>query len=278
MSSNFPESYQVGYAGSLQKQDPREYDGDPRGCVWIWEPPRPSALYKMAVDPSVGRTGWNRYQRSEADQYTNNGCIEIVRVGRNGEPDMQVCEYAAPVDAFEIGDTANILGRLYAGQDDDQCQAVVEITGPGSMTLQRMLELGYTNHFRWEYYGDAPATPTRTLALGWHATNRTNRDLWIKAARHIILGNVEIRSPWLAEEYADCSYNADKGWGENEGGLDDRVRAFNLAIWLANGWSTNIERKPERVVVGPAVDFQCSDMSMDEIREQWQDQVDRMGA
>lgn len=275
--SAFPDKYNVGYVGSAQKIDPREWDGDPRGLMWLWMPPEPNYMYKMGVDPSVGRTGWNRYQRSEADEQTDNGVVEIVRVGKNGGPDVQVAEYAAPVDAFELGDIANIMGRMYAGIEEDQCQCIIEVTGPGGMTLQRMLELGYTNHFRWEYYGDSPAQQTRALAFGWHATNRTNRDLWIKAARHITLGNVSIKSPWLAEEYADCSFNVDKGWGENPGGHDDRVRAFNLAIWLANGWSTSVERRPEKVSVGPPVNWQASDMSMDEIQEQWQDVIDRMG-
>jgi hypothetical protein len=137
------------------------------------------------------------------------------------------------------------------------------------------LELGYTNHFRWEYYGDTVATPTR--ALGWHASNRTNRDLWVKASRHLILQKCIIKSPWLVEEYADCRMNLEKEYAENPGGHDDRVRAFCLALWIANSWSMNIERTEEKVTTTAHVDWQTSDMSLDEIQEGWRSILDNLG-
>ena len=41
--------------------------------------------------------------------------------------------------------------------------------------------------------------------------------------------------------------NPDKQWAENPNGHDDRVRAFNLAIWQANGFSLAVERTTEPV-------------------------------
>ncbi len=273
--SHFPAIFTIGTSGHLDKIDPILYDGDPRGLIWIWEPPNRGATYVLGCDPTVGRTGWNRFNRVKEDARTDNGAIEIIKVGKDGRKDAQVAEYAAPVDAFDLAYVINLLGRLYAGTDEDQCKAIIEVfPGPGAGTLQQCLELGYTNHFKWEYYGDTPATPTRSM--GWHASPRTNRDLWVKASRHLVLQNVIVRSPWLAEEYADCRMNIEKDCAENPGGHDDRVRAFNLALWIANSWSMNIERTQEKVAITAPVDWQNSDMSLDEIHEGWADTFDRL--
>lgn len=274
----FPDTYTIGQSGKFDKMTSDEYDGDSRGILWLWEPPRRDSTYIMGVDVAVGRTGWNRYARRKDDTKTDNGAIEIIRMGKFGAPDRQVAEYAAPVDPFELGDICNLIGRMYAGTEDDQCKAIIEVSpGPGFGTLQRMLEHGYTNHFRWEYYADSPASKTNSVAFGWHATNRTNRDLWVKASRHINLRNAVIRSPWLAEEYADCRMNLDKQYAENPGGHDDRVRAFNLAIWCANGWSMNIERTAEIVSNdNTPIEWQATDMGLDEIMSGWANMLDKM--
>lgn len=273
--SNFPEIYTVGSVGHLDKMHPAEYDGDPRGIIWIWEPANRGATYVMGCDPTVGRTGWNRYARVKEDSKTDNGAIEVIKVGKDGRKDVQVAEYAAPVDAFDLAYVVNLLGRMYAGTDDDQCKCIIEVfPGPGAGTLQQCLELGYTNHFHWEYYANTAATPTR--AMGWHASPRTNRDLWVKASRHLVMDQVIVNSPWLAEEYADCRMNIEKDYGENPGGHDDRVRAFNLALWIANSWSMNIERTTEKVQLTAPVDAQCSDMLLSEIQDGWEAVFDRL--
>ncbi len=286
--SNFPEGYTIGGAGVLGKMDTKLYDGDPRGVVWMWEPPSRACTYVLGCDVAFGRTGWNRYDRTREDAKTDNGAIEIIRIGKGNygtghpmegkpRPDVQVCEYAAPVDPTELGDIANILGRMYAGTEDDQCKCIIEVyPGPGAMTLQRMLDLGYLNHFKWEYYADGPASPTKSM--GWHASQKTNRDLWIKASRHINLRQAVVNSPWLAEEYADCRMNPDKQWAENPNGHDDRVRAFNLAIWQANGFSVNIERTVETVRnTAQNVNLAYTDATFEEIQAEWGAALERMG-
>lgn len=277
--SVFPPVYSIGASGVLTKWEREEialYDKDPRGILWIWEPPFRGSTYVMGLDPSNGRTGWNRWARTPEDRRTDNGAIEIVRIGRDDKPDVQVAEFAAPVDAFEIGIVANLLGRLYSGTEEDQCKCIIEVyPGPGTMTLRTMIDLGYTNHFQWERYGNA--SPAPTTAYGWHASAATCRDLWAKSSRHLVLQKGIVRSPWLAEEYANCRYNVEKQWGENPGGHDDRVRAFNLALWLANSWALGMERTQEKVSQGPpAVDWQLGDGSLEDMRSGWADMWDRM--
>lgn len=272
--SHFPDMFTVGNAGRIDKMDPREYDQDPRGIIWMFEPPNRGSRYILGSDPTVGRTSWTRYSRVKEDSKTDNGAIEIIKIGKNGAKDVQVAEYAAPVDAFELGYIINLMARMYAGDEEDSCKVIIEVfPGPGAGTLQTILELGITNLFHWEHYGDSAATPTK--ALGWHASQRTNRDLWVKASRHMVLQQCIVKSPWLVEELADCRYNIERDYAENPGGHDDRVRAFNLALWVANSWSMNVERISEKVSTVEQPDWQHSDMSLDEIREGWNDIFDR---
>jgi hypothetical protein len=281
--SNFPVALTIGSAGQIEKMQASEYDNDPRGILWMWEPPDRGRKYVMGGDPTVGRTGWNRYGRTKEDGQTDNGVLQVVRLGKrtNGqnEPDMQVAEYAAPVDAFELGYVANIIGRLYCGIEEDQCGCIIEVhPGPGTMTYRQLVELGYTNFFRWERYADTMVSPTKQL--GWIATATTNRDLWIKASRHLNLRNAIIRSPWLAEEYTDCRMNTQKEYAENPSGHDDRVRAFNLALWMANGWSLSIERTEQEVRETSAepLSWAASDCTMEELEDGWRLVMEKISA
>lgn len=279
--ASFPDAYSVGKSGKLEKMHADEYDSDPRGLLWLWKPPDKSREYKMGIDPTVGRTGWNRYNRTKEDSKTDNGAIEVIMLGRRNygmnEPDQQVAEFVAPVDAFELGHIANVIGRLYSGTEEDQCGAIVEVhPGPGTMTFREMIELGYTNHFRWERYADTAVSATKQL--GWVATPTTNRDLWVKSSRHINLRNAIVRSQWLVEEYADCRMNPDKQYAENLSGHDDRVRAFNLALWFANGWSLSVERTEEEVRdnADEPASWQASDCSLEDMEDGYNRVMERL--
>jgi len=263
--------------------DPKiEYDGDPRGIVWMYEPPVSNATYVMGLDPSLGRTGWNRYSRVDEDLKTNNGAIEILRLGRNHSPDIQVCEFFAPVDSYEIGIIANILGRLYGGMDEDgQCKCILETyPGPGGMTYRQMTELGYFNHWHWEFYADEVVTPSKSV--GWTATKKSLRDLWVKSSRAIALHEVIIRSPFLVEDFCDARFMPDLGYAvspHNLRGHGDKMRAFLLALWCAKGWGMDMERIREVVSnsIQP-VNYQATDLSMDEIQDRWSAILDSLGA
>lgn len=270
---SYSEQYTVGSVGQLIRLSTSEYDKDPRGIVWIWEPPINGATYVMGVDPTVGITGWNRYSRVNSDKKTNNGAIEILRVGNPtiNLPDKQVCEFAAPVDPTDLGFIANVLGRLYKGKEDDQCLCIGEITGPGSSTLRAMTERGYLNHWMWQYYGDL--IPTESRKVWWSATPTSLKDLWIKCSRHVTRKQVLVKSPWLAEECVDARYDPDRMYAyspNNFKGHGDRMRAFYLALWGANGWSMELERTQEAVSTqAEVVDPQLTDMSMEEMYDRW---------
>ncbi|KKK58258.1 hypothetical protein LCGC14_3046250, partial [marine sediment metagenome] len=89
------------------------FDGDPRGILWIYEQPQPNADYVVGVDPTLGLSSWTRYARTRDDVDTDNGAIEVIKVGKL---DVQVAEYAAPINALDLAEAANAIGRLYKGR------------------------------------------------------------------------------------------------------------------------------------------------------------------
>jgi hypothetical protein len=266
-----------------------EYDNplqDPRGIIWLWEPPHPRANYVMGVDPTFGITGWDRALRTQDDKRVHNGAIELIRVG-NGlpgmddfSPDVQVGEYAAPIDPEDLADVANLLGRLYSGRDEDgQSLSIVEVhPGPGLVTQRRLINThGYTNHFVWKTQ-DA-MSPRQTAYLGWVASPRTVRDLWVRCRHHILKGGFEARSPWLVEEWQDAE--GDVFWQHDKKYLAhhfDRTRAVNMALWAAHEWTFDVETKPSKVEEGgKRASWQASDMSEEGLMDAWEERWEEIG-
>jgi hypothetical protein len=273
----YPELYNIGHTGSLTVASPPD-DLDPRGLVVMLEPPSNRETYVMGVDPTVGIVGWHRQFRTRDDLRTDNGAIEIIKVGRDGKPDIQVCEYAAPIDPEDLADVCNVLGRLYGGNSDDgQCLCIIEVyPGPGLLTQRKMLNsLGYTNMFIWKYL-DSIAVRMST-SLGWQSSPKSVRDLWIRGTRHITLDKVRVLSPYLAEELAHCETDELKMTAKASSGKhDDRVRAFLMAIWAAHDWSYQVDTVKTEVTTTKPVDWQRSDISAAKMYEEWSDRFAEM--
>jgi len=254
-------------------------DRDFRGIIWINEPPIQHATYFMGIDPSKGITGWSRELRTRDDLRVDNSAIEIIRKGKIDEPDVQVCEYAGPIDPYDLAEIANALGRLYGGNDEDgQCLCIPEVwPGPGLPTLREMINrFGYTNIYVWRYVDSL--RPKLTTNLGWVSSEKSVRDLWIRGTRHIIQERVSIFSLPLIEEMTDCEEDPVKMMGKAiYGKHDDRVRAFLLAIWAAHDWSLEVDTIPTSdLSLKPQVNWQASDVSIDRMNEEWNDQFGAM--
>jgi hypothetical protein len=295
----FQHSYHVaGNALFESSESDESINRDPRGLVLMWEEPKPNSKYIMAIDPSFGLTGWTRGNRREGDHKTDNSAIEIFRpdairmpVMKDGKPvfdrqtkqqqfvlrDLQVCEFAAPVDAVEIGRIANILGRMYAGSEDDQCELILEsFPGPGPLTLQELLRMGYTNLWQWQHFADSIAEDTNTY--GWHANARSVQLLWTRARRHLMERKAKIMSPYLADEYSNAVVDMDKMAAKSAyGGHDDRLRAANMAFWAAHRWSTDVERTEQTVTQSPTNEWQRMAPTLGEsrsYRDAWAESID----
>lgn len=255
-----------------------ELDVDSRGILWMYEEPRSTAVYKVGIDPTVGKPGWNRWLRTDDDIAIDNGVIQVVRCTR--DVDIQVAEYAAPIDAIDIAPVANAIGRLYAGSDEEgMAQMIVEATGPGAVTIRELVDrFGYTHQFFWHYYAGSmsPRAANHGDKIGWYSSRGANKDLWMRGVHHIHKGRARIYSEHCIEEMADCLADAFTLIGEaRHGRHDDRVFALLLALWLANGWSTgqSDDGEPSPIQQESVLEAQESDMDYEEMVSSWNERV-----
>jgi len=249
------------------------HDHDPRGLLFMFEEPRKDCRYIVGVDPTIGIAHWNRNMRVADDTRTDNACIQVVRVGK---PDVQVAEFAAPMDALDLAPICNTIGHLYAGNSEDRMALIIgELQGSGILVVRELLDrFGYTNIWRWAYlnYGDV----RRTNTFWWNATREGNRLLFSKCLHHITHHRVKIQSPWLIEEMADCTMDVNEAKIKSlYGRHDDRVRAFFLALWASHEWLD--EEKEDDVVVDTAQpDWQKTDISVENMYHEWRERFDTL--
>lgn len=278
-----PQAYRISKCGVLEPMERAQLDLDPRGVCWLFEEPSIAATYFMGIDPTKGIIGWSRQFRTQDDFRTNNGAIEILRAGKPGKPDVQVAEYAAPIDAEDLGDYANALGRIYGGANEEaQCMAIIEVwPGPGELTQRRLISrYGYTNLYVPVKYANTLAPERGRNVVGWVSNERSRRDLWMRGVKHIELGRIIFNSPWLVEEMADCKaddYMLSDTARAKYGKYDDRVVAMLLAIYAAHDWGAEIETDSTRPTEGEDLpDWQKTDISSADLEIAWAEAFDRM--
>jgi hypothetical protein len=259
---------------------------DPRGMLLVNEEPQRNASYIIGVDPTVGISGWNRALRTKDDFRIDNAAIEVFRIGL---PNVQVAEYAAPIDAESLAPICNMLGRLYCGNHEEgQALMCIEVyPGPGWMTQRELISrFGYYHLPPWLVEGGG-LTQRMTHKYGWISSRNTRSDLWTRGANHLNRKLVRMFSQWLAEEMADCtpdSFLSVTARSRGNGIHDDRVLAMMIALWFANEWTLNLE-PTERTDVEEATPKNYQAMGTDEdglpmtasrMAEQWSDLADRL--
>lgn len=247
---------------------------DSRGVVWLWEKPSPRFNYVVACDPSYGLPGWDRNARITDDTDTDNSAIEVLRCGTTV---TQVAEYAGPIDPEDAAAVVNFLGRMYGGADEnEQARTIVEVQpGPGLLTQRELINrYGYVNLFQWQHLDAMNIKPTQSY--GWYSSRQSRQMLWIRGVRAIKKKQCTIRSPWLIDEMADAvpdaflNFTARAKWGCH----DDRLLAFLLGLWAANEWTwENVPDEQDRAVDVKAPDAQHSDMTYEEMVDDWNERT-----
>lgn len=273
------ESYVVGRFGL----EPSRYDPeDVRGQLLVWEPPSKNADYIIGCDPTTGIIGWNRHLRSAEEEKHDNAAIEVFRRGRRlptgKEPDVQVAEWVAPLDAEDLADVCNFIGHLYGGSHEDgQALMCIEVyPGTGWMT-QRILMSKYGYHRLPPWLVEGRGFSQRdTGQFGWKSNVHTRRDLWTRGASHINRMKAIIHSPYFIEEMVDCTPDnflavTARALG---GRHDDRVVAGLIALWFANEWELGAEpTEPTVLEQSDAPEWQATDISAARLGEEWNDRV-----
>ena len=272
-----------------------EINQDPRGILFLWEAPRPRAKYQMGCDPSYGITNWSRASRTEGDHKTDNAAIEVFRIDGEQElvwkmekgkrvkdidpvtgkqrirfKDVQVAEFAAPVDPVEIAGVCDLIGRIFAGEDEDQCQLIHEaFPGPGILTTQELIRRGYANFWMWEYI-DSVAEETNRI--GWRSTRESQKLLWQRSRRHLMNKQTIIRSKWLLSELSNAEIDLERMRARASYGFkDDRMQACTMAWWGGHAWVYDVERTEEAVTEKPVIDFQRYAPTLGDKNESWDD-------
>jgi hypothetical protein len=242
---------------------------NPKGLILLWEPPDDTATYVVGVDPAGGIPGWSRLGSiGVKDKETDMSAIQVFRLGYGTAPDVQVAEFAAPVDPQALADYANILGRLYHGRNSDgQALMIIEIQpGPGLQTQHRLQQtFGYYNFFQWKVFNGMEMRDSNTW--GWVSSYRSVQELWMLGRHHIGNGRVTTRSRWLQKEMQTCEWDIIRRRGSAMPGQhDDRVSAMLFSLWALHDWSAPFDQMQPIVTEGPKqkVDFQSMDLVGDE--------------
>lgn len=282
-NANYPRVLYVG-SSSIEQYDEEpieEIERDPRGLLLCWELPDTKSHYIIGLDSSEGITGWTRGTRTDNDHKTDNGAIEVFKIGAIKElifkindlgnevpimdpetgkqkcisKDVQVAEFAAPCDAVEIARVVNIIGRIYCGDAEDQCELIWESwPGCGILCTQELLRLNYGNLWHWEYIDSVAEDSNR---LGWRSTRESQKLLWQKSRRHLMKEQGVIRSKYLLAEYSNAEIDMDKMRARAAYGFhDDRFQAANMAFWGGNKWTYSQESSHEEVRESKEIDYQ----------------------
>lgn len=276
---DFPQALHVGHS-SIQTatESWEDIERDPRGYLLMFEPPKAHGRYIMGMDTAEGITGWSRGARTDDDRKKDNSAIEVFEVdaieelcwkevGGQRVPDIdpktkrqrlqyrdvQVAEFAAPCDPVEAARVANVIGRIYKGREEDQCELIWESwPGCGMLATQELLRLGYGNLWHWEYIADVAEETNR---LGWRSSRESMKLLWFRARRHLMHGQSLIRSQFLLDEYANAEIDMEKMRARAAyGAHDDRFIAANLCFWAGHEWTQDPESTHEVVTEGPPVE------------------------
>lgn len=259
-----------------------------RGICWVFERPQPKATYVIGLDPAQGVTGWDRTIVQD-DYDKDNTAIQVFRVGtaerqvadRDGvmktvtvPVDYQVAEYAAPVDYEAAASMVNALGRMFHGNGKmGVAHTIIEVyPGPGWMVEKTLIsKYGYLNFYQPKRIDTIQ--PKAGTGIGWQATQKSVRDLWIHGVRHVASGGVVLRSPWLINEMETTTpIQFLQYTSEAESGFhDDRLRAAMLAWWAAHDFSSQIKIETKTTIERntKAPSWQMSDMSMNSLKDEW---------
>lgn len=300
-----PAALYVGHS-SIREYDEEpwsEIERDPRGLLLMWEAPQKNAKYVLGCDASEGITGWSRGTRTDDDYKTDNGVIEVFKINGQRElvwdekaekdfdkknpgqrkeriplidshtrqqaihyRDVQVAEFAAPCDAVEIARVANVIGRIYRGEEEDEAELIWEAyPGCGMMTTQELLRLGYGNLWHWEYLTDVVEETNR---LGWRSNRESMKILWFRIRRHLMQKNVVIRSQWLLNELSGAEIDMNKMRARAAyGHHDDRLWAASFALWAGHEWTYSEDSKEPVTEAAPTQDRQRYAPGLDDDEE-----------
>lgn len=270
-----PQTYRVG-PHTLGPVASSELE-DPRGLVLIWEPPVDSATYALGADTAGGVPGWSRLVIGTEADNPDDRDNATLSLWRSGKRDLQVAEFAAPVDEEQLAAVAFVLGRIYKGASDyNEALIHAEVEPRGAAFHQALVRMGYSNFMPRYRIRDGVITAD-PLQFGWASNNKSMQLLWAHSKRHGQQQRAATRSKWLVQELTTLVHDPLlRRMAAESGYHDDRAIAAFLAWWALNNWAFSSLADSTPLVTAAAVnarpvEWQSSDITYGEMLEEWDD-------
>lgn len=147
------------------------------------------------------------------------GCMQVVN-RRNRE---QVATYRGRLDPATMAEEMAKLGSYY-----NTAELAPEVTGPGQVTIGRLIEMEYQPIFRSPWADKLPGILSNSY--GWNTTFKTKEWAIGNLLKLIVDGDIVIHDPATFAELRDYVTLQGGGYGPaSERGHDDTVMALAIA-------------------------------------------------
>lgn len=256
--------YSVGKYDLVPMRVPEDEQYDSRGLVLLWEKPHDQFDYFLGADPAVGIANWSRYVRTKKDGSRDNSALEIIRRGFNGQADVQVAEFAAPIFPQDFALYVNVLGRMFKGRaEEGMALATVEVNNHGILCQNELMHrYDYINLYQRRKTSDG-VNVDYAETFGWLTTASTIREIWTLGKKHISDARLFTRSNWLVTEMRNCVddnirtkmvLSLTRGKAEGGDRHDDRVYAMLFALEGAHSWTHGLLMPPSHQIAPVTVE------------------------
>lgn len=147
------------------------------------------------------------------------GCMQVIN-RRNRE---QVAVFRGRLDPGSMAEEMVKLGSWY-----NNAELAPEVTGPGQVTIGRLIEMGYEPIFRSPWADKLPGILSQSY--GWNTTFKTKEWAVGNLLKLLVDGDLVIHDPATYKEMRDYVTLEGGGYGPaSEKGHDDTVMALAIA-------------------------------------------------
>jgi hypothetical protein len=182
----------------------------------VWEGPEDGAEYYMAVDVAMGEEGGD---------FT---CIEVLRIGRGQNPDVQVAEWRGWINPTDAACVAAAIGYWY-----NNAEISIEVNSEGAVTNNHIFRvLEYDPLYRWKYIDKI--SNFITPYFGWYTNSKTRPLIIVKMREALMEKTIIIRSEDLIDEMMAFTREEGEEKFMGRGTHDDRVMSICICRYCAH--------------------------------------------
>jgi hypothetical protein len=182
----------------------------------VWEEPDSAAEYYMAVDVAMGEEGGDF------------SAIEVLRLGRGQNPDVQVAEWHGWINPTDLATVAAAIGYWY-----NNAEIAIEVNSEGAVTNNHIFRvLEYDPLYRWKYIDKI--SNFITPYFGWYTNSKTRPLIIVKGREALMERTVILRSESLVDEMMAFTREEGEEKFMGRGTHDDLVMSFLICRYCAH--------------------------------------------